>query len=166
MITCDSASWVQVLAELDPEADAELGLPDTVGQYHSIYPLEDVAQVGDVVNGPPALNGQTLLGGSEPYLRHCSQLLRYPQLALCAIMSPGPSHNPYQTRIMLWPQPCTSKCRVVFTGRRPGISGAGRAHAAAEGRVRRRRRGVCAPAHRPPASECCRSQDPSTAAAG
>ena len=46
-----SAWWLtalcllQVLAELDPEADAELGLPEMVGQYHSIYPLEDVAQV-------------------------------------------------------------------------------------------------------------------------
>ena len=43
---CVMAPCVQVLAELDPEADAELGLPDMVGQYHSIYPLEDVAQVG------------------------------------------------------------------------------------------------------------------------
>ena len=39
----------QVLAELDPEADAELGLPDMVGQYHSIYPLEDVAQVRHLI---------------------------------------------------------------------------------------------------------------------
>ncbi len=40
---------MQVLAELDPEADAELGLPDMVGQYHCIYPLEDVAQVRGLV---------------------------------------------------------------------------------------------------------------------
>jgi hypothetical protein len=38
----------KVSAELDPEADAELGLPDMVGQYHSIYPLEDVAQVSNL----------------------------------------------------------------------------------------------------------------------
>jgi len=58
--------FAQVLAELDPEADAELGLPDMVGQYHSIYPLEDVAQVGDLTTGCPSSNRRRSLAEAEP----------------------------------------------------------------------------------------------------
>lgn len=49
----------QVAAQLDPETDAELGLPDMVGGYHSIYPLEDSAAAAEHVS--PALGVSTLL---------------------------------------------------------------------------------------------------------
>lgn len=50
---------LQVAAQLNPDTDAELGLPDMVGYYHSIYPLEDVAAADESVSA--AFGVRTLL---------------------------------------------------------------------------------------------------------
>ena len=50
---------LQVAAQLNPDTDAELGLPDMVGAYHSIYPLEDTAAAAEHVSA--ALHVSTLL---------------------------------------------------------------------------------------------------------
>jgi hypothetical protein len=36
-----------VAAQLNPDVDGELGLPDMLQQYHTLYPLEDMAAAGE-----------------------------------------------------------------------------------------------------------------------
>ena len=80
-------SAAQVLAELDPEADAQLGLPDMLGQYHSIYPLEDVAQVSNL------LKIQVTTTRPEPWyivLTHVPSLTHQPSFSGdCILLSPS-----------------------------------------------------------------------------